>query len=344
MARQRDAIGIFVEESGRRSPPTPEGVAYLHEYDIIHGNIKSVSPGIEVNEGYLAEPGTQKNVLISQDGVAQLIDFGNSRLRKYTLQFTEFSGSFGLSSRWAAPELFKDPRAEPSKEADVYALGMTFLETITGTVPFANKPEMQVIAEVVRRRQHPERPTNFQSLDEDNANLLWELMVQTWSYDASNRPDSANIRDRLKMNKPALDATRSSDLVWENLDNVVITLPPYPDYIYDSPGKGFTGRVGSYKFREPTQADSYVSLVNNWHKNAYRQLDVRYEVVSTGPDDQPMWEAIPTVMGETLPQFAGHGSSQSTAREDAAKQIANSGHCVGLHTTGLCERSLISAP
>ncbi|KAG8722280.1 hypothetical protein FRC09_006527 [Ceratobasidium sp. 395] len=41
------------------------------------------------------------NVLVSQDGVAQLADFGNAKLQEYSLKFTKTSTKETLSSRWA---------------------------------------------------------------------------------------------------------------------------------------------------------------------------------------------------------------------------------------------------
>ncbi|KAG9119007.1 hypothetical protein FRC07_006191, partial [Ceratobasidium sp. 392] len=81
-----------------------EGLSYLHASGVVHGDLKGA------------------NVLVSQDGVAQLADFGNATLQEYSLQFTTTSSKSAFSSRWAAPELFQ---GSPCNYAtDVYALGM----------------------------------------------------------------------------------------------------------------------------------------------------------------------------------------------------------------------------
>jgi serine/threonine protein kinase len=41
------------------------------------------------------------NVLISDEGVAKLTDFGNAAVKKYTLQFTGTTGGSNISLRWA---------------------------------------------------------------------------------------------------------------------------------------------------------------------------------------------------------------------------------------------------
>ncbi|KAG8700559.1 hypothetical protein FRC09_005887 [Ceratobasidium sp. 395] len=58
-----------------------EGMSYLHASGVVHGDLKGA------------------NVLISQDGVAQLVDFGNAKLQEYTLKFTKTSTKEALSSR-----------------------------------------------------------------------------------------------------------------------------------------------------------------------------------------------------------------------------------------------------
>ncbi|KAG9079215.1 hypothetical protein FS749_008725 [Ceratobasidium sp. UAMH 11750] len=81
------------------------GLAHLHESDNVHGDVKS------------------PNVLISENGVAKLTDFGNTALKKYTLEFTGTTSGSNISVRWTAPEVLVGDSAY-TKEADIYALGM----------------------------------------------------------------------------------------------------------------------------------------------------------------------------------------------------------------------------
>ncbi|KAG9089189.1 hypothetical protein FRC07_012385, partial [Ceratobasidium sp. 392] len=66
------------------------------------------------------------NILVSGSGIPLLADFGNATLHEYTLNFTGTTTKSAISSRWAAPELFKGTTTH-NAPTDVYALGMTIL-------------------------------------------------------------------------------------------------------------------------------------------------------------------------------------------------------------------------
>ncbi|KAG9101920.1 Adaptor for signal transduction [Ceratobasidium sp. UAMH 11750] len=145
-----DRCQLFIEVS--------EGLAYLHKNGAVHGDIKS------------------GNVLVSREGVAKLADFGCTQLKQNTLRFTTTTPNTAISLRWAAPEVIAGDVMR-SKEADVYAFGMTLLEAITGTVPFSDKTDIAVLFV---------------------ADLLWGIMLNSWAHEPSNRPDSATISGSLK--------------------------------------------------------------------------------------------------------------------------------------------------
>ncbi|KAG6916779.1 hypothetical protein DXG01_005361 [Tephrocybe rancida] len=83
------------------------GLMYLHDNDIIHGDLKS------------------PNVLIDGTGRARLADFGissvlDASIAAWTSQQTDVSR--GGTLRWRAPEVLQ-AKATNSKESDVYAWG-----------------------------------------------------------------------------------------------------------------------------------------------------------------------------------------------------------------------------
>jgi len=109
------------------------------------------------------------------------------------------------TTRWMAPELFfpdkfgytgKLVKQLPSKETDIYAIGMTILEVLTGCVPFANVARNETVIFKVMDGVRPDRPPSGLS------DTLWELLVATWvaqhAQGPEGRPPASTVLDRLK--------------------------------------------------------------------------------------------------------------------------------------------------
>ncbi|KAG8779063.1 hypothetical protein FRC12_024664 [Ceratobasidium sp. 428] len=154
------------------------GLAYLHKSETIHGDVKGA------------------NVLLSEFGVAKLADFGNTVIKRHTLEFTSSTGGARISIRWTAPELLRDEERY-TKEADIYALGMTFLETILGKIPFPGKSEQAVLASVMLGRT-PGRPSELDAMEKNKADALWRTMSRCWSHTVANRPTAAEVEQNLE--------------------------------------------------------------------------------------------------------------------------------------------------
>ncbi|CAE6348824.1 unnamed protein product [Rhizoctonia solani] len=157
-----------------------EGVSYLHAQGIVHGDIKG------------------SNILISHDFVPKLTDFGNSWFNETTqsLQFSETTSDPSMTARWAAPEVVEGD-IKSSVEADVYALGMTILEIISGSVPYENLLNVAVIRKVIAG-VHPERPQSHIPLGIGQADLLWKLLTDCWNINPTHRPTASKARDEMK--------------------------------------------------------------------------------------------------------------------------------------------------
>ncbi|MCU1448037.1 MAG: protein kinase family protein with domain [Acidimicrobiales bacterium] len=112
-------------DTGRRLSPsqallvgleTAHGLHYAHRRSLVHRDIK---PG---------------NLLFDTDGRLRIADFGLARALAEAA-WTEPAGALLGTARYAAPEQVKGESVDG--RADVYALAVTLVEAVTGTVPFA---------------------------------------------------------------------------------------------------------------------------------------------------------------------------------------------------------------
>ncbi|CAE6445960.1 unnamed protein product [Rhizoctonia solani] len=116
-----------------------DGLAYVHSLDITHGDLKG------------------DNIAVSEDGTAKITNFASATMkREFPIAFTA-TRSLHYSIRWAiqAPELFS---GISGLESDVYALGMTILEALTGHVPYKDHGDLAIIHAVMVRKVLPGRP------------------------------------------------------------------------------------------------------------------------------------------------------------------------------------------
>jgi hypothetical protein len=92
-----------------------DAVQFAHSRGIVHGDIK---PG---------------NILINQDGMVKLADFGLARLVGHGDRDSESWTPMG-TPEYAAPELY-DKNAVPDHRADIYSLGVVLHEMLTWAPP-----------------------------------------------------------------------------------------------------------------------------------------------------------------------------------------------------------------
>ncbi|KAF8593515.1 kinase-like protein [Ceratobasidium sp. AG-I] len=156
------------------------GVSYLHSIRMVHGDIKAL------------------NILVSHDGVAKLSDFDHSILSNGTLAFSATTNVGGGTLRWMAPELLastEDGNMQPATrttQTDVYALGMTILEIVTGKVPYSEYLQDLGIIRALDKNKPPVRPAEFASANEQ-ANAVWTLLLQCWDHDPAMRPGASFV-------------------------------------------------------------------------------------------------------------------------------------------------------
>ncbi|MYR98056.1 MULTISPECIES: serine/threonine-protein kinase [unclassified Streptomyces] len=111
-----------------------QGLRAVHTASVVHRDVK---PG---------------NVLVRDDGLAILVDFGIATFEG-AAQVTR-SGSVIGTPPYLAPELFAPGSPGPTPASDLWALGITLYEMVEGRVPFAGG-EVWEVQENIRQTPDP---------------------------------------------------------------------------------------------------------------------------------------------------------------------------------------------
>ena len=116
------SLGHMVLEEGAQSPArattlalrVAEGLSAAHVAGVIHRDLKP------------------DNVLLTHTGIPKLGDFGLSK--RFVVEDSAGQAEFAGTPPYMAPELFHG--APPSPASDVYALGVSYFQLLTGRLPY----------------------------------------------------------------------------------------------------------------------------------------------------------------------------------------------------------------
>ncbi|KAL5501018.1 hypothetical protein ACEPAH_9405 [Sanghuangporus vaninii] len=121
-----------------------DGVAYLHDNDIIHGDLRG------------------SNILISDDGRALVTDFGISK--NDPGDGIPVSNAFQGNWRWMAREFFPSDaqppalRARRSKASDIWMFGLLIQEILSGKIPYYDISAEWTVARKIGDGEPPRFP------------------------------------------------------------------------------------------------------------------------------------------------------------------------------------------
>ncbi|PBK63642.1 kinase-like protein [Armillaria solidipes] len=162
------------------------GMDYLHKMSIVHGDLKG------------------DNILISDDHRAVIADFGISFVMGATTFGTSSSSRKGGTVRWQAPEVLN---ANPNSfSADVYSLACVYFEVFDGSMPWSDLTDGAVIMCVYFHKKHLPCPRYLSETD-----LWWDLMVQCWAHEPSDRPTLQYLMESLHATDNALTSVTKWD-------------------------------------------------------------------------------------------------------------------------------------
>ncbi|MBR0424528.1 MAG: serine/threonine protein kinase [Clostridia bacterium] len=153
----RTAIGITCQ--------ILDALTQAHEIGIIHRDVKP------------------QNVIVTDRGKAKLTDFGIAREANATT--STFSGKKVLGSvHYISPEQAKNAIA--TEESDLYSVGITLYEMLTGTVPFTSDSTVAIALMHIQDKPRPPK-----ELNPAIPNALNDIVMRALEKDASKRYESA---------------------------------------------------------------------------------------------------------------------------------------------------------
>ncbi|KAG8703725.1 hypothetical protein FRC08_002665 [Ceratobasidium sp. 394] len=159
-----------------------EGVKYIHNQDIIHGDLKG------------------PNILIGNDDRARICDFGSAFVERCEC-IAGRPNSFGsiFTSQYMSPEVWQsDEDAPATKMSDIWALGCVMLEVQLGIKPYGGpRTGTQALVRMASQRF----PATSDELAREQSKISVEvvgLIRRCWEYDPEERPSAQEVDQELQ--------------------------------------------------------------------------------------------------------------------------------------------------
>jgi serine/threonine-protein kinase len=150
------------------------GLGFAHDQSIVHRDIKP------------------SNIMFSDKSSAKLVDFGIAQM--VSDQKITRTGTAVGTPKYMSPEQVRG--RELDARSDIYSLGITIYEALTGKVPFQGDTDYEIM-----RKQEEEIPLSPGDINPQITRVWDHLILKCLSKDPGQRPQSCReISHILKMN------------------------------------------------------------------------------------------------------------------------------------------------
>lgn len=138
----------------------------------------------------------QRNILVGQDGIVVIADFGYTRVLHSEKREGTRPESVIRGYRYLAPEVItRDAAFPPTRKTDTYALAMTILELGTGEKPYRDVENADYLLNSVPQNYRPRKERSLGYLDEKITKELWACLEKMWHSDVRRRPEVSRVRE-----------------------------------------------------------------------------------------------------------------------------------------------------
>lgn len=120
---------LVMEEAGQILMQTIEGLSYANARGIIHRDIKP------------------SNLMLTTDFKTKIADFGLAKMIEHDTQMTAAGTTMG-SPNYMSPEQARGEEAD--HRSDIYALGISFYQMLTGELPFTAQTPLSVLLKQIQ--------------------------------------------------------------------------------------------------------------------------------------------------------------------------------------------------
>ncbi|KAJ2784697.1 kinase that interacts with cdc31p [Coemansia javaensis] len=240
---------------------------YLHSSGIMHRDVKAA------------------NVLVTDEGVVQLCDFGVAR---QVMQASAKSYSFVGTPYWMAPEVIQKGQVYDFK-ADIWSLGITAYEIATGGPPYADEDPERALFLIPRKGPKQLTP-------EQAGKDMRDFVARCLDVDVAARPSA---RDLLKHNRfvragQGRHAAKVSDLI-ARYSEWARTAPPEDKGL--PPGN------------DAMQSTSEASIAESWN----------FDQFSVASDGEGGYESHSSLFSNSA-RYAAPGAADADPAPDAPRQ------------------------